>query len=567
MAGAVLLAGSGSQAAPPQKAPPADLILTHARVYTVEARQPSAEAVAIRGGKIEAVGSAAAIARLKGSATRVIDLHGRLLLPAFGDAHVHPGFGGMTYSRCSLRAGKTLDDYRAIIAGCIAKSPGTGVVYGVGWEDSLFPPNGIPRKEDLDRVSTDRPLIFRSLGGHSLWLNSKALALVGITKDTPDPANGHIDRDPVTGEAVGGLQEAAMELAERFIPPPNAAEMQDSIIYMAKYANSIGITNWHDAGIEFTADGGSPTLDAYRAVRDQGKLTSHVSIALKWQNEHGLDQLPALFRASEYARKLGLSANAVKFYLDGVIPQKTAAMIEPYDHSDERGTSQIPEPLLKQAVSQVVAHNMQAHFHAIGDGAVREALDAIQASREANGGRDTRPMISHLNVVDPADQVRFGKLGAAAILQPLWASEYPYMRLMEQAIGPQRSHYIYPAHSIARAGGMIAYGSDWPVASANPLEGIEVAITRTTHGGPDTEPLLPNEGLTLPEAVRAYTLNVAYVNHLDRQTGSIAPGKSADLIVLDHDIFDIPVTQISQTKVLVTLFEGREVFGTLTALQ
>lgn len=561
----VVIGPAAGVAAPRQ--PAADLILTNARVYTVEALHPWAEAVAIRDGRIVAVGKRAAVARRNGRNTRVIDLHGRLLLPAFGDAHVHPVFGGMTYSRCSLRAGKTLNDYRAIITGCIAKTPGTGVIYGVGWEDSLFPPNGVPRKEELDKVSKDRPLIFQSLGGHSLWLNSKALALIGITKETPDPAHGKVDRDPSTGEPVGGLEEAAMALADPYIPPPSATEMQDAIIYMAKYANSVGITDWHDAGIAFTAEGRSPILDAYAAVRNEGKLTSHVSIALKWQNEHGLEQLPALFRASDYARSLGLSANAVKFYVDGVIPQKTAAMLEPYEGSNERGTPEIPPDRLKQAVTQVVAHNMQPHFHVIGDGAVREALDAVEAAENADPKADPRPMLSHLNVVDPADVPRFGKLGAAAVLQPLWASKYPYMRLMEQAIGPKRSKWIYPAQSIVKTGGRLSYGSDWPVASANPLEGIEVAITRTTHAGPDKQPLLPEQDVTLPVAIKAYTLNVAYVNHLEKTTGSIAVGKSADLIVLDQDIFKVPAARISEAKVLVTLFKGQEVFGQLNELK
>ena len=562
---AVLLSGSPVHAASAKGQ--ADLILTDARVYTVDAEHPWAEAVAIRNGKIIAVGSNAAVARQRGRTTRVVELHGRVLLPAFGDAHVHPVFGGMTYSRCSLRAGKTLDDYRAIIAACIAKTPGTGAVFGVGWEDSLFPPSGVPRKEELDKVSSDRPLIFRSLGGHSLWLNSKALALIGITKDTPNPPNGKIDRDPATGEAVGGLEEAAMALADPFIPPPSPTEMQDAIIYMAKYANSIGITDWHDAGVEYTADGRSPTLSAYAAVRDRGKLTSHVSIALKWQNEHGTEQLPGLFKASQYGHRLGLQVNAVKFYVDGVIPQKTAAMLARYEGTSERGTPEIAPALLKDAVIKVVAHGMQPHFHVIGDGAVREALDAVEAAERANPKTDPRPMLSHLNVVDPADVPRFGKLGAAAILQPLWASEYPYMRLMEKAIGPKRSRFIYPAESILKNGGMIAYGSDWPVASANPLEGIEVAITRTTHNGPDFQPLLPQEDVTLKDAITSYTLNVAYVNHLDKKTGSITSGKSADLIVLDQDIFKIPSSKISETKVLVTLFEGQEVFGQLKDLK
>lgn len=543
----------------------ADTILSNARVYTVETSQPWAEAVAIRDGKILAVGSVADIAARRGPQTEVVDLGGRLLMPAFGDAHAHPIFGGMSHARCALHSGRTVDDYRAIISACIAAAPDTGVIYGVGWEDSLFPPNGSPRKEVLDALATDRPLIFVSVGGHSLWLNSRALELAGITRDTPDPANGVIDRD-ASGEPSGALQEAAMALADAIVPAPTEADLQTAIAYTVEHFNSLGITSWHDAGVEFTADGGSSVIDAYRVVRDRGDLTMHVAIDLKWQNENTLDQLPALYRAQQTAADMGFVANSVKFYLDGVIPQQTAAMLAPYEGTDVRGESHISPDILDLAVTTIEAHGMQAHVHAIGDGAVREALDAFAVARAHNGPMDGRHMISHLNVIDPADQPRFGQLGVTAIFQPLWACDEPYMRLTIERIGPARAGYIYPANSVLKGGGRIAYGADWSVASANPLEGLEVALTRIAPGVTDAAPLIAGERVTLEQAVRAYTLDVAYVNHLDDRTGSIAAGKSADLIVLDHDIFTIPATDISKTKVLVTLFEGRAVFGDLDAI-
>lgn len=562
------LSAAACASSPSAAEPAAELLLTHARVYTVEAEAPWAESVAIRDGRIVAVGSDAQLAPLRGDATRVVDLGGRLVLPAFGDAHAHPVFGGMSHSRCSLHRGESVEDYRKIISGCVAGTPGSTAIYGVGWRDGLFPPDGVPHKDVLDAIAPDRPLIFLSVGGHSLWLNSKALEVAGITRDTPDPPNGHIDRDPATGEPIGGLQEAAMELVQAFIPSPTGKEMQDSIAYAARHFNSLGITSWHDAGIDVHPDGTSPTLDAYQAVRERGELTSHVSIALKWQNERALEQLPDLFRAAERARALGLAANGVKFYVDGVIPQRTAAMLEPYEESgDIRGTPQIPEALLKDAVREVDARGMQAHIHAIGDGAVREGLDAIAEARRHNGPRDHRHMISHLNVIDPADQPRFGELGAVAVFQPLWATHNPYMQLTAQRIGARRMGYSYPTHSVLKAGGRIAYGADWPVASANPLEGIQVALTRTVPGERNAEPLLIEERVTLAEAIEAYTLNVAYVNQLDTETGSIVVGKSADLIVLDRDIFRIPATEISSAKVLLTLFEGRAVFGDIDALK
>ncbi|KAF1686709.1 amidohydrolase [Pseudoxanthomonas broegbernensis] len=556
-------------ASPP---PAADLLLGNARVYTVDPARPWAQAVAVRDGRIVAVGSDAELARWKGAATRVVDLGGRLLLPAFGDAHVHPVFGGLSHSRCSLHEGESVQDYVRLIAACVAAAPGTGTVYGVGWRDGLFPPDGVPRKEVLDAISDQRALIFASTGGHSLWLNSRALQVAGIDRRTPDPANGHIDRDPASGEPLGGLQEAAMELVQAQIPPPSEREVEDSIAWAARHFNRLGITHWHDAGIEVKADGSSPTLEAYRAVRDRGELSVRVSIALggygmQWQDARALEQLPALFRASAHARELGLAADAVKLYLDGVIVQRTAAMLEPYEGGGERGQTQIPEAVLRQAVERIDAHGMQVHVHAIGDRAVRQALDAFAAAAARNGVGDRRHMISHLNVIDPADQPRFGELGVAAVFQPLWACEEPYMRLTIQRIGPRRKAHVYPANSVLQAGGRLAYGSDWPVASADPLEGIEVALTRVAPGVDGTAPLLPEQRVGLAEAIKAYTLDVAYVNRIDGIAGSVEVGKSADLVVLDRDLFAIPVREISKAKVLLTLFQGRPVHGALDALE
>ena len=560
---AVCIGGIGAAEAADREAP-AEMILTHGRVYTVDQAKPWAQAVAVSGGRLVAVGSDAEIARRRGPATRVVDLGGRLLLPAFGDAHDHPVFGGLSYARCSLHDGRTVDDYRRIIRACMAKSPGTGTIYGIGWEDGLFPPDGVPHKQVLDALSNDRPLIFVNTGGHGSWVNSKALALAGITRATPDPLNGKIDRD-ANGEPIGGLEESAQQLVAKLIPPVTPQDRQEAIRYNVKLFNSLGITSWHDAMLEWQRGGTSLDLDAYKAVRDGGGLTMHTVMDIKWDNGRGLDQLTEIRKVSATARAGGLTANGVKFFIDGVIPQQTAAMIAPYEGTSERGEPQIAPAHLADAVTRLDALGMQSHFHAIGDGAVREALDAVAAARRADGRSDTRPMISHLNVIDPADQPRFGQLGVAAIFQPLWAVNEPYMDLTKAKIGPVRSRYIYPEAGVLKGGGMLAYGADWSVASANPLEGIEVTMTRIAPEG-TREPLLPEQAVSLETALKAYTLNVAFVNHLDKITGSIMPGKSADLIVLDQDLFRIRPRDIHRTRVLVTLFQGREVFGSLAGL-
>ncbi|WP_184168397.1 amidohydrolase [Sphingomonas kyeonggiensis] len=560
-----LLLAATANSAPALSAPEAaDLILTNGRVYTVEEGKPWAQAVAIKDGRILAVGSVAEIAKRKGAKTQVVDLHGRFLMPAFGDAHAHPIFGGMSHARCSLHAGKTLDDYRRIIAECVKKNPGTGTIFGSGFNQTLFPPNGIPNKQLLDEISKDRPLIFES-DGHTLWVNSRALELAGITKDTPDPKNGTIDRDPKTGEPVGGLEESAMALVDKLVPAPTDADLQGAIRYTVKFFNSMGITSWHDAAVEWDKGGTSRAIDAYEAVKARGELTMHTAMDLRWNNERGIEQMGDILKLSARAKQLGLAANGVKFFIDGVIPQRTAAMLKPYEGTSEKGATQIGLDTLSEAVAALDARGMQSHFHTIGDAAVREALDAVERTRGKDGMTDTRPMMSHMNVIDPADQPRFGKLNVTAVFQPLWACNEAYMDLTKEQIGPVRSTYIYPAGSVLRAGGRLAYGADWSVASANPFEGIEVALTRVAPEG-DKPPLEPNEAVTLAQALKAYTLNVAYVNHLEKETGSILPGKSADLIVLDQDLFKVPARRIHATRVVLTMFRGRTVHGSLDGL-
>ncbi|MDG2523019.1 amidohydrolase [Caulobacter segnis] len=546
-------------------APKADLVLTNARIYTVDDKQPWAEAVAISGGKIVAVGPKASVDSYVKRGAKVVDLGGRLVLPAFGDAHVHPVFGGMAFTRCSLHAGRSVEDYQKIIKGCVAAAPGTGTIHGVGWEDSLFPPNGVPRKEVLDAISTDRPLVFGSVGGHTFWVNSKALALANITRDTPNPPNGEINRDPTTGEPVGSLQESAMDLVAPLVPKPSSEDMQASILYVGKLFNSLGLTGWHDAGIDLSAEGGSEMLAAYKALHDKGALPAHITLAFKWENERGLEQVDTIIAASRAAAQQGLRAKTVKFYVDGVIPQQTAAMIAPYEGTTSRGVLQIDPEVLKTAVTRLGAAGFQPYVHAIGDGAVRVGLDAFEAAIKANGSLD-RPMITHLNVIDPQDQPRFGKLGVIAQFQPTWSSNYPYMDLTKQAIGAKRSEYIYPTGSILRGGGIIAFGADWPVATANPLEGLQVAVTRVNYEATETPPLLADEAITLPQAVKAHTLNAALANGTADITGSVQTGKSADLVVLDQDIFKIDPMQIGKTKVLLTLFKGAPVHGELGGL-
>lgn len=542
----------------------ADLVLKNARIYTVDAARPWASSVAIRDAKFTIVGDDAATAASIGAGTQVVDLHGRLVLPAFLDAHAHPVWGGLSYSRCPLFEGNTPADYQRLVAKCAAEQPGTGWVYGTGWRDGVFVPEGVPNKRLLDEVAPDRPVALSSVGGHSIWVNSKGLAVAGITRDTPDPPNGRIDRD-ATGEPIGALQESAIALIESILPPPSERQREAALRYGMKYFNGIGIVGWQDANVA-PLDDPTQVLQTYVSMQRKGELRAHVTLALTWDNARGLEQIPDLLATSKRLAAQGIEARTVKFFLDGVLAQRSAALLEPYaDQADFSGELQIEPDVYRAAIQQLDAQGWQVHVHAIGDRAIRATVDAFEAARDANAKsrarRDNRHLISHANLIAPEDLPRFAQLGVTVIFQPLWARFDDYMRMTGVRVGSERLRHMYPSASVLRAGGRVAYGSDWAVASANPLQGMEVALTHLEPGANAGEPLSPQERVTLEQAIAGYTLNAAYAMHKEAVTGSIQPGKSADLVVLEHDLFKLPVNQIARTQVLLTLFAGRPVHG------
>lgn len=540
-------------------------------IYTLDDAKPAATSLAVRGGRIAGLGDDRDTVSLIGPKTQVIDLQGRLVLPAFHDAHTHPVWGGLSYSQCPLYEGKSPADYQKIIAKCAAEDPGSGWLYGVGWKDGLFTPEGVPDKKVLDAVVPDRPAAFASVGGHSLWVNSKGLEAAGITRETPDPPNGRIDRDG-NREAIGALQETAVELVRKKLPPPSARARENALRYALRYFNGLGIVGWHDALVPLTGDDQTSVMRAhvpetYTALKQSGELKAYVTMALAWNRNKGVEQIPDLVAASQRLASMGVEAKAVKFLLDGVPAQRTAALIEPYsDMPGFRGDLQIKSDVLEEAVAQLDAKGFQVHVHTIGDRAVRTALDAFAKARARNGTTQNRHLLSHNNLIAPADLGRFAELGVVGIFQPLWACLDEYMIMTAVRVGPDRLAGMYPVGGLMRAGGKVAYGSDWAVASANPFEGIEVALTRRHPGATKGERLAPDERVTLAQAIRNYTLNAAYALNKDDRSGSLTLGKSADLVVLDRDVFQIPETEIAKTRVLLTLFAGEAVHGDLASL-
>jgi predicted amidohydrolase YtcJ len=543
----------------PSEAGRADLALVGAAVHTLHGHRPRAEAVAIAGGRILAVGSTDDVQDLIAPRTRVLELPGRMVLPGFQDVHIHAPQAGLARSRCWLRDVGSAAGYLEQIRRYAAGHPDAAWIVGEGWAMDAFP-GGIASSRALDGVISDQPVYLESRDGHSAWVNPRALELAGITRASPDPVDGRIERD-VDGEPVGTLQEGAMRLVERLLPPTTPAEWEEAILSAQSYLHSLGITAWQDAHVS------AETQAAYRALVDRGELTARVVGALWWDRYRGDEQVEELVQRREEGTAGRLRCSAVKILLDGVCENFTAAMLEPYlgaDHqpTDNRGKTFIDPDLLARAVTLLDREGFQVHFHAIGDRAVREALDACEAAQRTNGRRDSRHHIAHIQVVHPDDVPRFAKLGVVANAQPFWAVLDGYMRdLTIPFLGPERSGHQYPFASLLRSGARLAMGSDWSVSTPNPLLEIEVAVNRVDPQDRAAEPFLPDERLTLNQAIEAFTLGSAFVNRLDDVTGAIEPGKVADLAVLDRDVFGPDAGPVGEANVLLTLVEGEVVFA------
>lgn len=546
---------------PPDRQEPepraADLVFQGGRIYTLDARRSWAQAVAIRGKEIAFVGADEGAIEYIGPDTRVVDLGGRMMLPAFQDIHIHPVTSGMDALAVDLVDYEAVEEYVAAIRSYADENPDESWILGSGWSMAAFGPGAVTDRKLIDAVVSDRPVYVRSADGHTGWANSKALELAGITSDTPDPPNGIIDRDPDTGEPVGSLQEGAMELLTAHIPPASPEALTAGMRYSIDLLNSYGITSIQSAFVH------EPHLNAYRALDDRKELTLRVVTALIWDDNRGEEQIEDLERLRTEYTKGRVRATSVKFWQDGVMENYTAALLEPYiGKGDARGIAMVEPEALKGAVAKLDALGFQVHFHAIGDAAVRQCLDAVEEARNQNGDLGNRHHISHLQLIHPDDIPRFRELGVIANFQPLWALADDYqVELTMPYLGPERSRWQYPIRSVQNAGGMIAFGSDWSVSTANPFPQIETAVTRLGAFGETDQPFYPEERIDLPSAIAAFTINAAYVNNIDDVTGSVEVGKLADLIVLDQNLFEVEQADISDTRVLLTLMEGMPVYG------
>jgi predicted amidohydrolase YtcJ len=540
----------------------ADTLFVNGAVYTLDANRSWASAVGLRDDRIIYVGFDDGADDLRGPATRVIDLGGKMLMPSFQDAHIHPIMSGLDALAVDLSEKRTLEEYLESVNAYAAANPDEPWILGGGWSMAVFGPGARASKLLLDAVVPDRPVYLSSADGHTGWANSAALKIAGIDEDTQDPASGIVDRDPKTGEIIGSLQEGAMALLTAFIPPPTDDSNQKALQYSVDLLNSYGITAITDAAVS------QPQLDAYRALDKRDELSLRVVASLWWERTRGLEQIDEFRKQREEYSTGHVKAGTVKIMQDGVMENYTAAMSEPYYvEGNPSGIPMLDPEFLKEAVTALDAAGFQVHFHAIGDAAISQCLDAVAAAIAANGNAHHRHHISHLQAINPKDLRRFRELGVIANFQPLWAFADSYINdLTIPFIGEERANWMYTIRSVVNAGGMIAFGSDWSVSTANPFPQIETAVTRADaeEGG---ETFMPHETIDLATALAAFTINSAYVNGIEKETGSIEAGKLADLIVLDQNLFGVPVNDISNTKVLLTLFGGQPVYGTLEALQ
>ena len=552
--------------------PDPELAFYNGTVFDGARFMPVGTVVRVSNGKITAVepGGAAGGPGAAGGAggagglggAEPVDLGGGTLLPGFIDAHVHPVFAGDRMCRCNLADIKTAAEYADVIAAYAASHPDAKWITGGGWSMEAFP-GGIPTKQELDQVTGGRPAFLPNRDGHGAWVNSRALEIAGIDASTPDPPDGRIERDG-SGQAVGTLQEGAQQLVSRLIPATTADDWYAGLLAGQEYLLSLGITGWQDA-IVGSHPGLPDPIGAYLRAAGAGTLKANVVGALWWERDRGIEQLAELIERRRAGQAGRFRATAVKMMLDGVAENHTAAMLEPYldGHgcaTETSGLDFIDPDELPRYVTALDREGFQVHFHALGDRAVRNALDAIEAAREANGDSGLRHHLAHLQVVHPDDIPRFAALSATANIQPLWAMHEPQMdELTIPFLGERRSGWQYPFGSLLAAGAPMCAGSDWSVSSPDPLAGAHVAVNRSMPdepGGSSPEPFLPEEALSREAIFSAYTSGSARVNGLEEVTGAITAGLDADFAIVDADLARGAASEICQASVVQTWVRG-----------
>lgn len=558
--------------------PTPDVVFVNGPVFTGSGNPEPHAVVAVHEGRITAVVQGDAVdaeretADLVARAERVVDLGGKLLAPSFQDAHIHPLSGGLEMLQCDLTEAETAEAALATIAAYAAAHPEEDWIVGGGWAMDSFP-GGTPNRHDLDRVTGDTPTILTNADHHGSWANTAAIRAAGIDVSTGDPADGRIERE-TDGFPQGTFHEGATNLFDAVRPKIEEDQAYAGLLAAQERLIRYGITGWTDALVGADLSGIADTDTIYRRAIAEGELKVHVRGSLWWDRtrvEDIEDQVAELTAKRDRALADGLAPaydpSTVKIMVDGVVEDHTAAMLSPYhDHSgvetDNHGLTFVDAERLRRVVTLLDAAGFQCHFHALGDRAVRIALDAVEAAREANGPNDHRHHLAHLQMADAADIPRFVELGATANLQALWAAHEPQLDelgLPFLRTGAEERHY--PFGDLVRAGVPLAAGSDWPISSEDPVQALHVAVNRRAPGS--DLPILtgPEQCLDVATFLAAYTSGSARVAHRDTDTGSVAAGYLANLVVLDPDPFSVPAEDLHTVAVDSTWIEGERVYS------
>lgn len=556
---AALLAGCEPAPDDPDgaEAPPnASIVFLHGGVWTADPGQPWAQALAVRDERIVYVGDNPGAEALVGPGTELYDLSGKMLLPGFHDAHAHVLAGGSTLTRCDLQDTRDPPRLRALLQGCAEQrryGPDEWVL-GNRWPLAAFE-RGMPPKHWLDEAFEGRPAFFLDSFGHNGWVSSRALEIAGIDATTPDPPQGRIERGP-DGTPNGTLRDDAIALVTRHIPAPTDAELDEHLERGLAEVSRFGITAYVEPGLD------QREARTYQRSDAAGRLHARVLGSLSPESEaaaaFGEDIWP-LVELRHELESARFRTHSVKVYIDGVIEAETSFMLQPY-HSGSNFPPFYPPAELNELYRRLDAEGLQIHTHAIGDGAIRQALDAYAYARDANGPNDNRHQIVHLQLIDEADIPRFGELGVAANFQGLWAYPDDYIEMAIPLVGEERVERFYSVASVQRTGGLLVGGSDWDVSSLNPLDAIETLVRRQDPWSDTGAELGEGERIDLSTALEMYTRNAAWVMRLENESGSLRPGLRADLVVLDRNLFEIPPQQINEAQVLRTLVDGESVY-------
>ena len=529
-------------------------------IHTFDENLTIADSILVKDGIIQLVGSQADVIKNADESIEIVDLQGRMMMPSFHDAHAHPIWNGMDFLQCSVFDLLTINEIQERIRACLEEDyvKTSGWVVGAGLNAGLFPAAN-PNKSLFDEVTEDIPIYIEMSDGHNALVNSKALELAGINRDTKDPFKGIIERDPVTGEPSGTLREpSAMNLVADVLPTETAELRLNGLLYAQNLASSFGITSMIDAAVN------EPYLISFKDLAQKGELNLRMTACIEYGRQHYVQEFSGFEdvykRRSEFEHPR-INTNCVKIFIDGVLEGQTGAILEPYLDSGSYGQLYFSQDELNNAIARFDANGTQVMTHAIGDRAVRSVLDAYQHAIETNGLINNKHHISHLQLIHEEDIPRFSELKISANFQAAWALPDEWITEINiPELGVERVNRMYPIRSIHDAGGTIVGGSDWAVTTMNPLIAIETAVTRQDPSDRVKGTLNEKERMDLTEMLKAYTINAAEVMRQGHLTGSIEVGKFADLIVLEKNLYKIPLKEIGEVRVIETVLEGNTVF-------